>query len=142
MAAEQNKRGRWQPGESGNPKGRPAGAGEITKLRNSIAEHLPEIITQLVTKAKGGDLQAARLLLERVLPPMKPTEQLVALSLPISDGITAQGQALVKAVADGLISPAQGGALLSGLGVLARIKEIDELERRIAQLELEYAQTK
>lgn len=94
---EPKKRGRWKPGESGNPKGRPPGAGEVAKLRASIAGHVPEIIGQLVEAAKGGDVQAARLLLERVLPPMKPTELAVPLALP--DGsLTDQGRAVLAAV--------------------------------------------
>jgi len=132
---EKKKRGRWRAGESGNPKGRTPGTGEVGKLRASIALHLPDIIAQLVTKAKEGDAQAARLLLERVLPPMKPIEQAVALSLPTGEGMTAQGVAIVQAVAAGILAPGQGAALLTGLGALARIKEIDELERRITQLE-------
>lgn len=138
MGAEQKKRGRWQRGQSGNPNGRPLGTGEVTKLRDSIAAHLPEIITKLVDKAKEGDAQAARLLLERVLPSVKPIEQPVALSMPAGEGMTAQGEAIVQAVADGLIAPGQGAALLTGLGALARIKEIDELERRVAQLEVNH----
>lgn len=132
---EKTKRGRWKAGESGNPNGRKPGTGEVAKLRESIAAHLPEIITQLVSKAKEGDAQAARLLLERVLPPMKAIEQAVSLSLPDGEGITAQGVAIVRAVADGTIAPGQGAALLTGLGALARIKEIDELEQRITKLE-------
>ena len=106
-----------------------------TLVADSIAAHLPEIIAQLVEKAKAGDAQAARLLLERVLPSLKPIEQPVALSLPAGEGLTAQGVAIVEAVATGTLAPGQGAALLTGLGALARIKEIDELERRIAQLE-------
>ena len=135
MATEKKKRGKWKQGESGNPNGRPPGVGEVTKLRNSIAEHLPEIITQLVTKAKEGDAQAARLLLERVLPPMKAIEPMVELTLPDGEGMTAQGLAIVQAVAAGKLAPGQGAALLSGLGALARIREIDELEQRITKLE-------
>jgi len=135
MEAEHKKRGRWKAGQSGNPNGRKPGTGEVAKLRDSIAVHLPAIIKQLVTKAKAGDMQAARLLLERVLPPMKAIEQPVALPLPTGEGITAQGVAIVQAVADGTLAPGQGAALLAGLGALARIKEMDELERRIAQLE-------
>lgn len=132
---ETKKRGKWKAGESGNPNGRPPGVGEVTKLRNSIAVHLPAIIKQLVTKAKEGDAQAARLLLERVLPALKPIEQAVALSLPAGAGMTAQGVAIVQAVAAGILAPGQGAALLSGLGALARIREIDELEQRITKLE-------
>ena len=129
------KRGRWKEGESGNPTGRRPGTGAVAKLRDSIAAHLPEIIAQLVNKAREGDSQAARLLLERVLPPMKAIEQAVKLSLPVGEGITAQGVAIVQAVAAGTIAPGQGAALLNGLGALARIKEIDELEQRISKLE-------
>lgn len=132
---EKKKRGKWQAGQSGNPNGRPPGVGEVTRLRESIAAHLPEIITQLVLKAKEGDAQAARLLLERVLPALKPMEQPVELTLPADSGLTAQGKAIVQAVADGTLAPGQGAQLLAGLGSLARIVEIDELEQRITQLE-------
>ena len=125
----------FKPGQSGNPKGRPPGSGEVGKLRASIAEHLPEIITRLVTQARAGDAQAARLLLERVLPPMKAVEQAVSLTLPPDAGLTAQGVAIVQAVADGTLAPGQGAQLLTGLGSLARIREIDELEKRITLLE-------
>lgn len=125
MSEEHKTRGRWKSGESGNPKGRPQGVGEITKLRNSIAEHLPEIITQLVTKAKAGDTQAARLLLERVLPPMKPIEQPIVLSLPSEEGLAAQGEAIIQAIADGIISPATGSQLLASVGIIGQLRETD-----------------
>lgn len=134
MTIEKKKRGRWKAGESGNPNGRPQGVGEVSKLRESIAAHLPGIIEQLVIKAKDGDSQAARLLLERVLPPMKAIEQAITLNLPNGD-MTTQGTAIVQAVAAGTIAPGQGAALLTGLGALARIKEIDELTARIEALE-------
>ena len=127
-------KGRWLPGKSGNSKGRPPGQGEVTRLRESIAEHLPAIIMQLVNRARDGDTQAARLLLERVLPPMKPAEQAVSLNLPDGD-MTGQGMAVIAAIAAGELAPGQGAQLLTGLGSLARIREIDELERRLSALE-------
>ncbi|MBA4382190.1 MAG: hypothetical protein C0406_06445, partial [Sideroxydans sp.] len=133
--SEQKNRGRWKVGVSGNPKGRPTGTGEVAKLRDSIAVHIPVIIAELVTKAKAGDSQAARLLLERVLPSLKPMEQPVALPLPLGVGFTAQGEAIVRAVANGLLAPSQGAQLLAGLGTLVRIKEVDELAARISVLE-------
>ena len=62
-ATEKKKRGRWKTDESGNPSGRKPGTDEVAKLHDSVAAHLPAIITQLVPKAKVGDSQAARLLL-------------------------------------------------------------------------------
>lgn len=133
--AEKEKRGQWKSGQSGNPNGRPRGASEAGRLRSAIGEHVQEIIAQLVEKAKGGDTQAARILLERVLPPIKATESTVELDIPEDAGLTEQGEAIVRAVARGLIAPGQGGALLSGLGSVAKLKEIDELEKRIEALE-------
>lgn len=124
----------WKPGQSGNPRGRTQGAGEIGKLRAAIAEHVPGIIAGMVAKALEGDVGAARLLLERAIPPIKAMDQTHALKLP--DGtLTEQGRAVLSAVAAGELPPAQGAQLVAAIGQLARVVEIDELERRIAALE-------
>ena len=57
-------------GQSGNPAGRPKNCGVIAELRGSINQHVPEIIERLVKAAKSGDVLAAKLLLERVVPPV------------------------------------------------------------------------
>ncbi|WP_295624615.1 DUF5681 domain-containing protein [uncultured Nitrosomonas sp.] len=132
---EKKKRGRWKSGESGNPKGRKPGTGEVAKLRASIAKDVPDIIKQLVIKAKEGDAQAARLLLERVLPPMKPIEQHVEINLPENADLSTQGQAIFQAIGTGTLTPSQGNALLTSLGTLARVIELDELEKRLTALE-------
>ena len=129
------KRKGWQPGQSGNPKGKIPGSGELQKLRASIAADVPEILAGLATAAKGGDIQAARLLLERVLPPVKSIEQAVELQLPDGGTLTAQGRNVLSAVASGDLAPGQGAMLLSAIGSLARITEIDEMEARLTRLE-------
>jgi len=124
----------WKPGESGNPRGRPPGSGEIAALRAGIRARIPALIERLIDAALAGDTSAARLLLERVLPPMKPAEETAPLALP--DGtLTDQGRAVLRAVADGELAPGQGAALLASLGTLAKVREGDELEARIAALE-------
>lgn len=131
----ETKRKVWQPGQSGNPKGKPPGSGQLQKLRASIAEHVPSILEQLVTAAQGGDVQAARLILERVLPPVKATEQPVELQLPEGGTLTMTGRAVLSAVASGDLAPSQGAALLGAIGTLARVTEIDELDARLTKLE-------
>ena len=121
--------------DSAPPKGRAPGKGEPARLRASIAEHVPAIIAALVVSATAGDAQAARLLLERVLPALKPVEVAAKIAMPAAGSLTEQGEAIVAAVAGGTLAPGQGAALLAGLGSLARIVEIDELERRILALE-------
>lgn len=124
----------WQPGESGNPRGRPKGSGEVAALRAGIREHVPAIVQKLVEAALAGDTGAARLLLERVCPPLKAAEETSPLALP--DGtLTDQGRAVLRAVADGALAPGQGAALLASLGALAKVRESDEFEARIAALE-------
>ena len=124
----------WKPGQSGNPAGKPPGSGELQKLRAAIGEHVPEIINQLVTAARGCDIQAARLILERVLPPVKAIEQPQTINLP--DGtLTEQGRAVLAAVAAGELAPGQGAQLLAAIGTLGKIAELDELAARITALE-------
>jgi hypothetical protein len=62
-------------------------------------------------------------------------ESTIELDLPKGASLTEQGEAIVQAVADGLIPPGQAGALLTGLGNVARLKEMDELTARIEALE-------
>lgn len=133
MATKAN-RTTWKPGQSGNPKGRPQGTGEIGKLRQAIHARLPELLENLMGQALVGDVQAARLLMERAIPPMKATEQAQPMSLP-AGSLTDQGRAVLQAVAAGELAPGQGAQLVSAIGQLARVVEIDELERRIAALE-------
>lgn len=124
----------WKPGQSGNPKGRPRGSGEVAKLRAAIREHIPGILDALIERAQAGDVQAARLLLERTLPAMRPTEHAQPLALP--DGtLTEQGRAVLAAVGAGELGPQQGAQLLSAIGALARVAEIDELAQRLEALE-------
>jgi hypothetical protein len=140
MTTEKKKPGRWKPGESGNPKGKPPGTGEVAKLRAAIGERVPELLAAMMTRALDGDVGAARLLLERAVAPLKAAEQPQALSLP--DGtLTEQGRAVLAAVAAGKLAPGQGAQLVGAIGTLARVAEIDELAARVAALESKHGNT-
>ena len=131
----ESKTTKWKPGQTGNPKGRPPGQSEITRLRASLAGDVPEILAGLVMAAKGGDVQAARLILERILPPVKAIEQAVELHLPADGTLTAKASAVLSAAAAGDLAPGQAAQLIAALGTLAKICEIDELAARIDKLE-------
>lgn len=124
----------WKPGQSGNPNGRRPGTSEATKFRAAIAERVPELLDALMTRALGGDVGAARLLLERSVAPLKAMEPTQLLSLP-GGTLTEQGRAVLAAVAAGELAPGQGAVLVGAIGSLARIAEIDELAARVAALE-------
>ena len=130
--------GRWKPGESGNPKGRTPGTGEVAAIRAAIADRVPELLAAMMTRALDGDVGAARLLLERAVAPLKAAEQPQALSLP--DGtLTDKGRAVLASVAAGELAPGQGAALLGAIGTLARVTELDEMAARITALEQQHA---
>lgn len=126
---------RYQPGESGNPAGKPKGAvSKMTRLRQSIEKDLPAIIQAVTEQAKAGDMTACKLLMDRVMPALRPTDQPVTLPLAGAD-LGADGRAVIAATGKGDITPDQSKALLSGLGTLARVVETDELLKRIEKLE-------
>ena len=138
MTAPKTRRGAWKPGQSGNPTGKPPGSGELQRLRAAIGEHVPEIIDQLVAAARAGDIQAARLILERVLPPVKAIELAQAIDMPLGT-LTDQGRAVLAAIAAGELAPGQGSQLLAAIGTLGKVVEVDELAARIAALEARHA---
>jgi hypothetical protein len=137
----EKKQNQWKPGQTGNPQGRPPGQSEITRLRASLASDVPEILAGLVTAAKAGDVQAARLILERILPPVKAVEQVVTLQLPNDGTLTAKASAVLSAAAAGDLAPGQAAQLIAALGTLAKIHEVDELAARIEKLEVQRANT-
>ena len=66
----------WKQGQSGNPKGRPRKSQRsMAQLRSQISEHLPDVIEVLANAAKEGDVQAARVLVERCVPSMRALDQ-------------------------------------------------------------------
>lgn len=132
---ERANAGQFRSGQSGNPKGKKPGTGKVAKLRKQIEKHVPAIIKRLAEAAIGGDVASARLLIERVIPPMKAAEESVSLVLPDGKTLTEQGRAVLSAVADGELAPGQGAALIASLGTFAKIEEADEMRRRIEALE-------
>lgn len=127
----------WKPGQSGNPAGRPPGQSSITRLRGQLEADVPGILQALITAAKGGNVQAARLILERVLPPVKSVEPCIELAL-VEKTLTGKGMAVLEAVSTGELAPSQGSQLITSIGSLARVSEIDDLERRIVALEMRH----
>lgn len=88
-----------------------------------------------------GDVGASRLLLERVLPAIKPVELPQTIALPSGGDLTDKGHALLQAAADGEIPATLAASLMTALGALARVSEVDELARRIAALEEAHAKS-
>ena len=128
----------WKRGQSGNPKGKPAGArNKATLAVLALMETGAEEITKaVVAQAKAGDLAAARMILDRLAPPAK--ERPVNLALPdtgTAEGVDAAQQAILRAVAVGDLLPGEGTALAGIVEARRKALETLELEHRITALE-------
>jgi hypothetical protein len=71
---------RFKPGQSGNPKGRPKGS--YTKQLTALRQAADEILPSLIEKAKAGDMEAIRLIIDRAVPKLKPVTPAEAFTLP------------------------------------------------------------
>lgn len=115
----------FQPGQSGNPRGRKPGI---------VSRHSKRLILQ----AQTGDTMAARLLLDRALPALKAVDTPAPIALGTDLG--AAGKAVLAALAAGRATPDQAGAMASVLAALSRVAETASLEQRIANLEARNAE--
>lgn len=124
---------KFKPGQSGNPAGRPKDKTPATLLRKAIADDMPDIIATLVNLAKGGDVAAAKVLLDRVCPPLKP--QAMPIDLSGQNSLSEQGNEIISATMVGQIPPDIGSMLITALTNQAKLIETDDLSKRIEALE-------
>lgn len=126
-------KGRFQPGVSGNPHGRPKC--ENVALRKSLEEGGAEVVTAILDAAKAGDMMAAKIVIDRLLPPLKATAQAVHVSLPDGADPLAIARAVLLSAAAGTLPPDVAAQLVTAAGTLARVEEIEDLRDRLAALE-------
>lgn len=126
----------FKKGVSGNPAGRPKGSGLAGQLRKAIADDADEILQSVITQAKGGDLAAAKILLDRIVPPLKPEAQVVQIdALSGSGDLVGKADAVIHAVGSGDLAPDIAAQLISAVATLAKVIEVNELQQRLEMLE-------
>lgn len=130
--------GRFKPGQSGNPAGKPRGARHrITMLAEQLmADDATAVVQAVIAAAKGGDMVAARLVLDRIAPARKGSA--VTLDLPTmstaADCVAAMS-AITSAAASGEITSEEGQALAGLVEMQRKAIETGDLETRIAAME-------
>jgi hypothetical protein len=133
------QRGRPFPkGKSGNPAGRRQGSrNKATLALEALMDGQAETITQkAIELALEGDTTALRLCLERICPPRKGRP--VNIALPDTQTVygVAEAQAsVVRAVADGELTPEEGTAITNILEARRKAIETQDHESRISALE-------
>lgn len=129
--SKRDAKGRFMKGVTGNPGGRPRQADELRRLLSQDAEKVAKKVLEM---ASAGDMQAARIVMERIVPAIKPASEPVTFELS-GDSLTEQAQSVLTAVAAGDLPPDQGKALVDSIGSLVRVMEQDEIRRRLEALE-------
>ena len=129
------KSGQFAKGASGNPSGRPPMLSP--ELRERLDKATPEIIDKVVEKALGGDLVAAKIILDRTAPISKQSS--ASVSIPelalAGTALADKAGAILSSIASGDCPADVGAVLMQSVTALGRIIEVEELERRIAALE-------
>jgi hypothetical protein len=128
---------KFQPGQSGNPAGRPRGARNRATL---IAEMLFDgeietIVRRLIDNAVAGNMQAMHLCLDRVAPRRGPA---IAFALPplarSADAVAAMA-AIAAGLAEGELSASEAEALSKVVERYLHTLETATFEERLSKLE-------
>jgi hypothetical protein len=133
----------WQPGQSGNPAGRPKGTkNKKTILREQIEQFGPELMEIIKGAARGGenrspDMSAALALLARLEPVMRQRGEIVEFELDTTLSLSKQCEQVIKAVAAGEVTVEEGKQITDSLRQLAEIRALegeggDKAERVVA----------
>jgi hypothetical protein len=116
-------RGRFQPGQSGNPAGKKPGTqNHATRLKLLLDDPAyDKIARQTIEAATGGHWPAVRFLMERLVP--RPRSREITVDLPAGASKAERLTALVDLMFAGEISPDEAKAMIAVL---------DRVEREVA----------
>lgn len=133
------KRGnpKWEPGmPSPNPAGRPKGVvDKRARLMHALASKADDVLHVVIDAALEGDIQAAGLVLARIVPVLKAQAERVTFEFDAKGSLVEQVQAVLQAVADGHVPPDVAHQIIGTIGSLSGIKMVEQLEERLNRLE-------
>lgn len=130
--------GRFQKGQSGNPRGKQPGLrSELARKIDELLENEAEaIIQKAINLAKSGDPSALRLCLERLAPVRKDRPVVFALpEINTTADVVRASAALLQAVASGELTPSEAAELGKLVEAHVRAIEATEIQDRLARLE-------
>ena len=137
-AGPKQGRGRFKPGQSGNPAGKAPGTRHrVTQMIELMIEGEAEALTQTAIRlAKAGDPALLKTLLDRLAPPRK--ERPVQVDLPplqSPQDAPAVARALIVAASAGELTPSEAHGLAGLLEAYRRQSELADIETRVKALE-------
>ena len=130
---------KFKAGQSGNVKGRPIGSkAKASALRNRFTADFEAVAAAVLEKAKNGDMQAARIAIDRCLPPLRAVDAPLIIEIDKSAPLLEQSRQVLAAGLDGRLPVAQAVQLAGALSALAEKSEIlDRLAKIEAALNIE-----
>lgn len=122
-------------GKSGNSSGRPVGKTSRSHFRDLAESSIPSIVEMLIVAAQAGDIQASKIILDRLIPALKPTSDSVC--IPNTGTLAQRGERIIAAMNKGICSPDQAKAALDVLQGQAKLIEQTEIAERLEAIELQ-----
>jgi hypothetical protein len=127
---------RGRPFPKGNGGRKPGSKNRTTQVAEALlAGEEEELVRKAVEIAKAGDVSMLKFLLGRILP----RERSIKIDLPSTiyerDNPMEALAEIIRAVAEGKISPSEGAALATMMESYRRASEHSELTRRMDELE-------
>ena len=123
-------------GTTNNPAGRTRGTGVVARLRKQMLDdgQVGPLVAKVYALAIAGDINAAKLLLDRIVPALRT--QVAAVQFDLPDGsLTVKAEAVLAALAAGDLPPDVASEILSAIGKLVAVETADEMRRRLDALE-------
>jgi Family of unknown function (DUF5681) len=132
---------RFQPGQSGNPKGKPKGTRSranqlMDRLFSKNPEDLQTIVDNTIKLAKMGEPWAVESILRRMWIPAR--ERMVTfpmVSIKTQADVAAALDRILEVTSQGLITPGEATALAAVIEKLGKSLELSEMDRRLTALE-------
>jgi hypothetical protein len=130
--------GQFEPGQSGNPNGRPKGSrNAMTLALEALLDGQAQALTtKAIELGLEGDLAALRICMDRILPPRK--DRPIKFDMPtiatIEDAPAAMA-AITSAVANGDITATEAAEVARLVETYVRAVEASDLEKRLRAIE-------
>ncbi|TXN15159.1 hypothetical protein FV219_02540 [Methylobacterium sp. WL122] len=128
----------FEPGQSGNPSGKPKGTRHRTTLAmEALLEGEAEALTRrAIELALDGDGPALRLCMDRLAPVRR--DRHVIFDLPAIDttaDLPKATHALLQAIAAGELTPSEAADIGKAVDAHVRAIEVTDIHERLARLE-------
>lgn len=127
----------WRKGmPSPNPAGRPPSiAQRKARIHERMLDEAGAVIDVMLSKALEGDSGAAALVVNRVLPVLRPQSEKVTFVLDADQPVSKQVEQVLTAISKGEVAPDVGKKIVETVQALGNVRALEDLEQRITMLE-------